>query len=178
MSRIQPIDPQTATGKTKELLGMVEKKLGVVPNMMKTLANAPAALEAYLTLSGTLGHTSSLGSAVREQIALTVGQLNKCQYCVSAHTVLAGKAGVGEEAIKNARQAKSTDPKINAILGFAKNLALNNGNISDQELSVTRTAGVTDKEILEIIAEVSLNIMTNYFNHVADTEIDFPKVAL
>lgn len=178
MSRIQPLNPQDAAGKTKELLGMVEKKLGMVPNMMRTLANAPAALEAYLTLSGTLGQASSLGGVVREQIALTVGQLNKCQYCVSAHTVLAGKAGVGEEAIKNARQGISTDPKINAILGFAKNLAQNNGNISDEELSSLKSVGVSDKEILEVIAEVSLNIMTNYFNHVADTEIDFPKVAL
>jgi hypothetical protein len=37
-----------------------------------------------------------------------------------------------------------------------------------------RQHGFTDGEITEIIANVVLNIFTNYFNIAAGTEIDFP----
>ena len=48
MPRLQAIDPNTATGKAKELLNAVHAKLGMTPNLLRTLANAPAVLEAYL----------------------------------------------------------------------------------------------------------------------------------
>jgi alkylhydroperoxidase family enzyme len=41
----------------------------------------------------------------------------------------------------------------------------------------SRAAGFSDAEIAEIIAHVALNVLTNYFNRAADTEIDFPQVA-
>ena len=46
MSRIPQIDPQTATGRTGELLQSVQESLGVVPNFIRVLANSPAALSA------------------------------------------------------------------------------------------------------------------------------------
>ncbi len=39
-----------------------------------------------------------------------------------------------------------------------------------------RAAGLTDAEITEVIANVALNVFTNYFNLVAKTELDFPQV--
>ncbi len=85
MSRFNQIAPDVATGKTKELLGAVKSRFGRVPNMIQEMANSPAALEAYLQFSGALAG-GSLSAANREQIALAVGQLNHCDYCVSAHT--------------------------------------------------------------------------------------------
>jgi hypothetical protein len=41
-----------------------------------------------------------------------------------------------------------------------------------------RESGVGDGEITEIVAHVALNVYTNYFNNVAHTEVDFPKVEL
>ena len=60
---------------------------------------------------------------------------------------------------------------------FAKKLSANRGNVTDEELAEVRKAGCSDEEILEIITAVSLNLFTNYVNHVADTAIDFPQVA-
>jgi alkylhydroperoxidase family enzyme len=50
--------------------------------------------------------------------------------------------------------------------------------VSDADLSTARQAGVTDAEIAEVVGVVSLNLFTNYFNHVADPQIDFPVVQL
>lgn len=177
MSRITPIDPKTATGKTKELFAAVEKKVGSVPNMMRAMAQSPAVLEAYLALTGALAGTK-LSAKIREQLALALGEVNQCEYCVSAHTFIGSKIGLDNEAIDLARQGKSSDPKIAAILTFARELVVRRGEVKDADLRALRTVGVTDTELAEIVAVVSLNIFTNWFNHVADPEIDFPRVKL
>ena len=87
MTRIQPIDHQTATGKAKTLLDAVKAKLGLVPNLTRVMANAPSVLEGYLGLSGALGG-GALPAKVREQLALVVGQQNSCDYCLAAHTAI------------------------------------------------------------------------------------------
>ena len=92
MNRLNPIDPVNAQGKTKTLFDDVQKKLGVVPNMMRTMANSPAVLEGYLALSGALGG-ASLNAKTRERIALLTAELNACGYCLSAHTFIGGKIG-------------------------------------------------------------------------------------
>lgn len=175
MSRIPAIDPATATGKPQQLLEAVQKKMGKTPNMMRVLANAPAALQGYLDLSGALG-TGTLNAKVREQIALTVGEINHCDYCLSAHTAIGGMVGLGDDELRSAREAKSSDAKTHAILGLARTLVVNRGNLTDDELAAARAAGITDGEVLEVTANVALNILTNYVNHVAETVVDFPHV--
>ena len=59
MQRIAAVNPADATGKAKQLLDGVQAKIGMTPNLMKTLATAPAALEAYLNFSAALS-TGSL----------------------------------------------------------------------------------------------------------------------
>jgi alkylhydroperoxidase family enzyme len=51
------------------------------------------------------------------------------------------------------------------------------GLVSDDALAAVRTAGASDAEIIETVAHVALNILTNYTNHVARTVVDFPKAA-
>ena len=52
------------------------------------------------------------------------------------------------------------------------------GEISDAEFARVREAGYSEGEIAEIVANVAINILTNYFNLVARTEVDFPRVSL
>ena len=85
MARIQPLDLSTATGPAKELLDTVKAKFGKVPNMMKTMAHAPAVLQSYLGFSGALAG-GLLSPKLREQIALAISEVNQCHYCVAAHS--------------------------------------------------------------------------------------------
>ena len=55
MPRIQPIDIDQAEGKAKTLLEGVNKAMGMTPNLIKTLAHSPAALEAFLGFGKALG---------------------------------------------------------------------------------------------------------------------------
>lgn len=176
MTRIPAVLPESATGKTKTLLDAVQKKLGRVPNLMRTLANAPAALEGYLNLSGALA-TGQLDAKVREQIALTVAEANLCDYCLSAHTAIGGMVGLTPDDIGKARQASASNPKTHAILKLARSIVVNRGELPDTDLAAARAAGIGDGEIVETTVNVALNILTNYVNHVAATVVDFPAVA-
>lgn len=176
MTRLPALDPAVATGKSKTLLDAVQKKLGRTPNLMRTLANAPAALEAYLNLSGNLA-TGTLDAKVREQIALTVAEANLCDYCLAAHTAIGGMVGLSADEITKARAATGSQPKTAALLKLARSIVVNRGNVTDQELAAARAQGVNDGEIVEVVANVALNILTNYVNHVARTVVDFPAVA-
>ena len=175
MTRFQLIDPAAAEGKAKTLLDAVKSKMGLVPNMTRVMANAPAALDAYLQMSGALAG-GTLNAKVREQIALTVGETNLCGYCLSAHTLIGGKVGLPADEIASARRATSSDAKTAALLKFARALVLQKGEVSDAAIAETRAAGAKDGELLEVVANVALNIYTNYVNHVAKTAIDFPEV--
>ncbi len=177
MSRLSTVDPKQATGKAKELLDGVQAKFGMTPNLMKALAHSPAALKAYLDFAGALAD-GVLEPKLREQIALTVGAENGCEYCVSAHTALGKGAGLSSDELTAARKATSSDAKANAALKFARTVVVTKGNVTDQDMQNLRAANYTDGQIAEIVAHVGMNVFTNYFNHVAQTEIDFPKVSL
>jgi len=175
MSRIQPIQTAGAKGKAKELLEGVQAKIGMTPNMMKTMAQSPAVLEAYLGFSGALSR-GGLSAQLREQIAITVAQANSCEYCLSAHTTIGKMVGLKPEELAASRQAQAAEAKADAGLKFAQALVVNRGLVSDNALAAVRAAGFSEAEITEVVANVALNIFTNYFNHVTQTEVDFPVV--
>ncbi len=176
MVRLKALSPDEATGKTKELFTAIEGKLGMVPNMMRTMGNSSAVLEGYLNLSGALGN-GSLNSKIGELIALVVAQSNSCDYCLSAHTYIGEKlVHIDNEALQNARNGKAADAKTTAILNFAQTLVSKSGLVSDADVENIKSNGLSDGEVGEIVAHVALNILTNYFNNTANTSIDFPVV--
>ena len=175
MNRIHQTDPATSTGKAGQLFTAVQSKLGFVPNMMRVLGNSPAALEGYLNLSGALAG-GVLAPKLREQIALAVAEINGCGYCLSAHTLLGGKAGLAADEILTARNSAAADSKSDGALKLARAVTLQRGMIADSDLQAARVAGLNDAEIIEVVQHVALNILTNYTNNVAQTIIDFPEV--
>ena len=174
MPRLQPIDPAEAEGKTKELFGQAEQKMGAVPNVIRTMGNSPAVLQGYLQLSGALAE-GELPGPVREQIALLVSQKNGCDYCLSAHTAIGKQMGLSDEEATDARRGKADDAKTQGALDFAAAVFEKRGWVEDEDLRAVRGAGWGDGAIAEIVANVVVNFYTNYFNHVADTEVDFPQ---
>jgi uncharacterized peroxidase-related enzyme len=176
-NRIQPVDPQKVSDKTGRLLGQVRAKLGLVPNLFRVLANAPVALEGYVNFSAALAG-GTLDDRTREQIALAVAESNLCGYCLSAHAFLGQKAGLNPDEIANAVRASAADPQIDAILKLARTIVVQRGEVSDSDLQRARAAGLTEGEVVETVANVALNIFTNYINHVARTAVDFPQLTL
>ena len=174
-TRIAPVDPATTEGQTKELLNVVKAKFGTVPNAIRTMAHSAAALEGYTSLNGALAK-GVLPKAVREQIALTVSQANGCEYCLAAHSLTGKFAGLQPDQIVAARRGKSNDAKAQAVLSLTQNILERRGNVSDEQLAAARAAGLSDAELVEVVANVTVMTFTNFLNNVAHTDVDFPKV--
>ena len=174
MARIEP--NQNPSPEAQETLNAVEAKLGMVPNIFKTFAHSPAVLDFYMQGSGALGNTS-ISAQLRESIALTVAGVNSCDYCASAHTAIGAGAGLSADELASNLHAKSDEAKTQAALDFSLKLVNSQGNATDADVQALKDAGYTEGEVLEITAVVAFNIFTNYFNHVADTDVDFPLVS-
>jgi uncharacterized peroxidase-related enzyme len=177
MSRIPtPATIADAPEQAQPMLEAVKKQLGVVPNMFRLISTSPQALEGYLALSGALGR-GALPAATRERIALAVAEINGCDYCLSAHTYLGKNLAHLDDAEMTAnRNGASNDPKADAAVRFAAQVARGRGQIGREDLSAVKAAGYTDAQLIEIVQHVALNTWTNYFNEVFKTDIDFPVV--
>lgn len=173
MPRIKSINKEEASAELKQVYETLEKKMGKVINIFQGMGNSLETLKGFLSLSEQANHTS-IPPKLRELIALVVGQSNNCQYCLSAHTSVAKGLGIGESDILKARQGDSQNPKENAILKFVKQIIDKKAHLSDADVSELKKAGVSDKEIVEIILLTVVNIFTNYFNLITDTKVDFP----
>ena len=160
---------------SQPVLDAVEKQLGVVPNLFRLVGSSPAALEGYLGLNGALGRT--LDAKTRERIALAIAQANGCDYCLSAHTYLGlNLAKIDDAEIALNRAGHSGDAKADAALVFARKVLDARGRVSDADIAAVRLAGFSEPQVIEIVASVAVNVLTNYINNVAQTDIDFPVV--
>ncbi len=174
MGRLKTIDPATAQGPVKEIFdGPLQ---GKHLNIFKALGNSPAALNTYLGIAGALSE-ASLNAAEREVIQLAIGEANGCDYCTAAHTKIAQGAGLTEEQTIEARRGSLSDDRLNAIAQFALAIHEKKGFVSDEDVNSFKEAGFDDGHIAEVVATYALAVFTNYFNHVNETEVDFPAAA-
>lgn len=175
MSRIAVPDRAAAPAASQPMLDAVEKQLGVVPNLHRLGALSPAVLQGLLALNGALA--KALDVKTRERIAIAVAQVNGCNYCLSAHAYLGlNLARLDASEIELNRQGGSSDPKAAAAVAFAVAVARSRGQVSDADLQSVRNAGFSDGQIVEIVAVAAENVLTNFLNNVARTDIDFPVV--
>lgn len=175
MPRITPVT--TTDAATQSTLDAVKAKIGMVPNLYATFAQAPAVLNGFLALGDALSK-GVLTAAQREIVALATAQTNGCHYCISAHTLLGKGAGLSADAMLEARQGKGANAIDTALAALAVKLVETRGSISDADLAAARAAGLDDTHIVEVIAHVAHNTLTNFTNNVAQTDIDFPVVSL
>lgn len=176
MARILPLDPTQASPEVAPILQAVKAKLGRVPNLFLTLAKSPAALKTYLGASEAIG-SGRLDPKLREMIALAVAEANGCDYCLSAHSAIGKMVGLDEDAILQARGGVPANRHQAALVAFSRAVVRERGKVSALDLQAAREAGLDDEDLIETVANVAVNIFTNYLNHVADTTVDFPKVA-
>ena len=173
MSRLAIPTIEEAPAQSRATLDAVGSQLGVVPNLYRLVSISPAALTAMTLFSGALAKT--LDVKTRERIALATAQVNGCDYCLSAHTYLGlNLAKLSAEEIALNRSGVSSDPKADAAVRFAAKVAKTRGQIDDPDLEAVKAAGFTEAQVIEIIALVAENFLTNLVNNVAQTDIDFP----
>ena len=177
MSNIKLIDPAITTGSQQQTFGQIQKAFGTVPNMFRAIGNSSAALNSMWTSFVALGQ-GTLGQQLGEQVAVLVANINRCEYCLAAHTMLGQNAGLTAAQLSEAQVGKSNDKKVQAALIFSSKMVSQRAHLSTFDIAEIKQAGFNDADIAELIAHVALNIFTNYTNVSLAVPIDFPQVEL
>ncbi len=174
MPRLPVIDVASAQGRVKEIFDGPLK--GKEINIFKGMANSPAVLDVYLGMAAGLSQTA-LTAQEREVVQLAIGEANGCDYCTAAHTKIGESLGLTEAQCLAARRGSMPDdPKLDAVVRFSLAIHEKRGFVSEEDIETFCAAGYTPQHVAEVIATYALALFTNYFNHVNDTEIDFPAV--
>jgi uncharacterized peroxidase-related enzyme len=171
MPRLPLVNPETAVGKVKDLFQGPLK--GLHFNLFKSLANSPAALEAYVGMHTSLGH-AQLNVREREAVQLAIAERNGCGYCVAAHTAIGQSLGLSPEQTVQARTGHLADGKLEALVTFARSVSDKKGKVSDGDVHAFKAAGYEDAHVAEVVANIALAVFTNYFNVLNGTVVDFP----
>jgi uncharacterized peroxidase-related enzyme len=174
MTRIQPTTIESAPEATRPMLEALKKNLGMTPNLFATIGHSPQALGMILSAMDTLGK-GNLSAREVEAINLYASELNGCGYCVSAHAGLGRRAGLSPDDIGAARSGRGGNAREQAILDLVRRVVRTGGLGAGRELTRSREAGLSDGEVVEVLAHVALKAFTNAVALVAQTEIDFPK---
>ncbi len=177
MSRVTLQTLESAPAEAKPLLENALKNSGFIPNLLKVLANAPAALETYVTVSG-LNAKASLSLPEREVVQLIAATTHGCSFCVAGHTAVAtNKAKLPAEVIEALRaRGELPDARYEALAAFTRAVIATRGNVSDADYEAFRAAGFNEGQALEVILGVSLATLCNFANSFARTPLN-PELA-
>ena len=157
---------------SKPILEGTLKNIGFVPNLLAKMAESPALLEGYTTLSGIFDK-SDLSATERQIILMTNNRLNQCTYCMAAHTSISKGQKVPDDVILSLRQGTPiADPKLEALRAFTEVIVKSRGWPGQGDVDAFLSAGYTKQTILEVILGTSLKVMSNYANHIAKTPVD------
>ncbi|MDX1516564.1 MAG: carboxymuconolactone decarboxylase family protein [Woeseiaceae bacterium] len=170
---------ENAPDKARDVLETVNKAYGFVPNMLGTMAEAPTLVEAYLAAGKALAK-SSLSDVEQQVVFLTISRANGCEYCVSAHSTIAGMHEVPQDAVEAIRDDRPIDDaRLEAIRKLTIALYDKRGWLSDDDIESFLGAGFERQQLLEVILGVGMKTWSNYVNHIAGTELDeaFRKTA-
>jgi len=173
MSNLKITKPEEANPISKEIFDGMKKQMGMVPNVYAAIGNSGPALKATMAIQESLAEGEYSGKE-QEVIALSVAEANKCNYCLSAHTAVGKSKGLSEDETVAIRNGDIEDAKLKALSDLAKAITDKKGFPEQKFFDAFFDAGYNQAALSELIVLVSLNTITNYTNHIAQTEIDFP----
>lgn len=171
MRRLTPIANVPSVQELPATGGRLQIPANGISNFLKLLAGSPASMKAFLQAESALAK-GQLTPQQRESIALVVAAINGSNYCLAAHEWAGRQAGLSAEEILAAQKASATNPKTETLLHFVQAVVLQRGEVSEPDFIDMQKAGFSETEVIEVLANVVLNIFTNYFNILAQTELD------
>ena len=163
---------ESAPGAARPILEGAKRTYGFVPNLLGALAEAPAALEAYVTLSDILAK-SSFTATERAILPIVISAENGCEYCVAAHSAAARMGKVPGDVIAAVGEGRPVaDTRLEALRSFALTLVRKRGWVSDEEVQSFLDAGFSRQNVLETVLFVAFKTLSNYANHLVGTPVD------
>ena len=169
---LEVLNKDNAPRDARGLLEKAEQNYGFVPNILGVMANSPALLEAYMSLSQIFEKTS-FSAAEKQTVLLAVSTENDCGYCKSAHTAIAKMQNVDDAVLKAiANGDKLPDDKLDTLFNFTRTMVEKRGHPSNDNLQKFFDAGFSEAQVQDVIAGIGMKTLSNYNNHIAETPVD------
>jgi uncharacterized peroxidase-related enzyme len=174
LTQLQPVVHAEATGTQKEVLDTALKQVGFIPNMYANMVNAPAVLSTYLHGYALFRSESGLSSVEQEVVFLAISQVNGCNYCTAAHSMIADKKSGVPAAVLAAIRAGAPlpDAKLAALFAFTQEMVRSQGRPADAVLKAFLAQGYSERDVLYVVLAMAVKTLSNYSNHAFGTELD------
>ncbi|MCQ6957020.1 carboxymuconolactone decarboxylase family protein [Mucilaginibacter aquariorum] len=158
------------------LFDQVTKHLGKLPNLYATMGYSSGTLKGYLQFEAAMsGGVFTVKE--KEAINLVVSEINNCDYCLAAHTMIAKSKGYTEEDTIGIRKGFTTDHKLDTVVKLAKSITDNRGEADPELLDAFFEAGYKEDALIELIGLITAKIFTNYVFAVTGVPLDFPEAS-
>lgn len=171
---LKPVSIETAPKSAKPLLEAIQSKYGMIPNLMGNFAHNPEALKSYLALSESFA-SAGLNPLEQQVVALAVSRENGCNYCMAAHSAMSAMSKLDESVIQKVRNGETLpDKKLETLRTFTKRVVSARGWLDESDTHDFLAAGHSKEQVLAVIIGVTMKTLSNYVNHLAETEVDQP----
>ena len=168
----EPIDIDSAPEESKETLRAVQKKFGFIPNLIGTLAHAPAALKSYVQLDAIFAE-GSFSPKERQIVALAASVENDCKYCVAAHGTALKQLKLEDETLQAIKEGRSIgDSKLQALVNLVREVVKQRGHVGDSAVQEFLQSGYSQPQLMEVLVGVAMKTLTNYVDHLNPVDID------
>ncbi len=175
MARVKLIDPEAATGRTREVFERVKSHYQMVPGLQKGLAYLPETTDALWTLSLATAGEGTIGEELKRVFFAVTAHEVECEYCTAAHMLaLLGKEWSQEEcvAVISGQPSSRLTDQENIAVNFARCVARRPAGVTDEMTDEVRAAGWTDAQIVEIVADVALMRYTSTVASALDVPLE------
>lgn len=165
---------ETAPEAARQTLAAIQKNYGFLPNLAGAFATSPPVLSALLGLISAFDHAEMTLSALERQVVLLAASAkNGCEYCMSAHGMLAHKAGLSKEDVRRLQRGLPLpDGRLQALRQLVDDVVEQRGWVAPGKLHTFAAAGYTEAQVLEVVLGVALKTLTNYVNHIAKPPVN------
>ncbi len=171
---LRPVTLDAANAEQKSVLEGALKQVGFIPNMYANMVNVPGVLTTYLHGYAAFRKSSGLSPAEQEVVFLAISRQNGCSYCMAAHSMMADKvSGVPAPVLAAIRSGQALpDAKLQALYDFTRELVSTAGKPGQAVAAAFLSAGYTEATALQIILAAAVKTLSNFSNHLFQTEVD------
>lgn len=165
---------ESAPADAKPLLEQANKDYGMVPGLYQVMASSPELLKSYFALHEFFDNTD-LSVEERNTVWLAISIENECHYCVPAHTAIAKQQGLSDDVINALRDnTPIANARLETLRTFTVGLVRNRGKATEAEFDAFFSAGFKPRHVLDILVGMAQKTLSNFTNHLADTDVDEP----
>ncbi len=168
------VELATANEVQKDLLTTAKRENKMIPNMYKAMVNSPGLLDTYMHGYKKFRERGGFSPVEQEVVFLTISAENQCTYCMGAHSLLANTVSKVPVEVTEAIRNNTEIPheKLRALSEFTSLMVNKRGIPSEEDVQKFLKAGYSEQHLMSIILAISVKTISNYVNHVFDTELD------